>query len=51
MEFCESMSEQVGRREAEDIICMDLESKILEQLLYQRPLKKLSCYGFGGEVL
>lgn len=51
MEFCKSVSEQVGKGEAKDIVCMDLESKILEQLLYQKPLKKLSCYGFGGKVL
>lgn len=34
MEFCESVSEQVSKREAEDMICIDLESKILEEVLY-----------------
>lgn len=49
MNLCESVSEQVSG-EAEDIICMSLESKILEQPLYQRPFKELSYYVFGGKV-
>lgn len=50
MNLCESVSEQVSEGEAEDIICMSLESKILEQPLYQRPFKELSYYVFGGKV-
>lgn len=51
MDLCESVSEQVSKWEAEDIICMSLESEILEQHLYQTPVKKLSYYVSGGKVL
>lgn len=33
--FYESMSKQVGKGEPEDIMCVDLEIKVLEKLLFK----------------
>lgn len=41
MEFYKSISKQVGKGETGNLICMDLEIKILEKLLFKGYIRNL----------
>lgn len=42
--FYKSISKQVGKGETEDLMCMDLEIKILEKLLFKGHIRNLFAF-------